>query len=767
MRSHRCLPSFLLLLSAVLGPAPAQDQAVPDRVPAPADFTAARAGSQVAGFQSVRTAYDKGAPGGFARFADDGVVVALGDRTEVAFRLLGWERGGVRREIESRVEPPGLENGRVAYRRGAVRERYEPNGDGVEQTFVFDERPEGAGDLLLRVGVRGNVVAPAVPAAHQALRFVAADGQQLGYGEAWAIDHAGRRVPMTTSYDGLGTIHLSVPAEFVESARFPLVVDPVIGTASALAGATPIGPDVTYDETRNRFFVVWIDYHTLYGQIFDGDGVPLGSPFTLTTSRYATAIAVTVVDGSPAGDLYVAIYSYRWGAFGETPRLGTAIVEPESRAVRLLDVGFVSSGSFLSPTVTGSRDGLVGIGWLHRTTSATVVGARTMSLAHYPAVSVGAHILVDSFSTPPGPALGLRAAFAERAYRRTVAGVQTSAARLVWSRWFANPAPGDHDIYSAEIRLRRTPSVATQLVGSVAAVPGAAQVGIEELLPDVAAMASRFGDPTDLRELVVWERQTGGNADVIARLLAAGSASGGTFPVRATPASEGAPCAGAGTGEFTVTYVDRTTPGAEQVRAACVLGSGTLAATDRVVTALSAASLTAQAVSSRALPLPSSPSSNRVGIVWRCTTGFVAAAAGFRPFEPVAPSSVLLGVGCVGPTGTVPKLVRFGSAFAGSADFGIGLRFAPPGALAVLMLSSGPDASLLPGTVDCMSYVATPATSMFYATTSPAGTASVPLPLPPSIPGGTEWYCQWLVATPDWNSAGAITSSAERIRWDR
>ena len=39
---------------------------------------------------------------------------------------------------------------RVEYDRGAVTERYDVGVDGVEQSFVFHERPVGAGDLVVR-----------------------------------------------------------------------------------------------------------------------------------------------------------------------------------------------------------------------------------------------------------------------------------------------------------------------------------------------------------------------------------------------------------------------------------------------------------------------------------------------------------------------------------------------------------------------------------------------------------------------------------------
>ncbi len=110
-----------------------------------------------------------------------------------------------------------------------VIEAYDLRDDGVEQSFVFPTRPANLrGDLQ----VVGRIDSPVLPVAavgvHGELAFVGAEGAGIRYGEAYAVDAEGSRLDLATTWDG-SHITLTVPASFVANARYPLVIDPVVG----------------------------------------------------------------------------------------------------------------------------------------------------------------------------------------------------------------------------------------------------------------------------------------------------------------------------------------------------------------------------------------------------------------------------------------------------------------------------------------------------------------------------------------------------------
>jgi len=135
---------------------------------------------------------------------------------------------------------------RYEYDFGPVVEAYDVRTDGVEQTFVIHELP-AAGDLVVTGIVTSALRAIDVDAAHQALVFHDAAGTPIvRYGEATAIDAAGRRLPITTAH-ARGVVTLTVPAAWLEHAALPVVVDPL--TAPTSPGTTTVvikNVDVSY-----------------------------------------------------------------------------------------------------------------------------------------------------------------------------------------------------------------------------------------------------------------------------------------------------------------------------------------------------------------------------------------------------------------------------------------------------------------------------------------------------------------------------------------
>lgn len=136
------------------------------------------------------------------------------------------------------------DDGRFAASAGLVTERWTLRADGIEQSFVVAARP-APGDLVVRGAVDGELHAEPRSARVAPLVFRAADGTaELRYGEALAIDAAGRRWPVATAFDGTA-IELRVPAETVGEAMFPLLIDPLLTVYVFESGTVVQGNGVT------------------------------------------------------------------------------------------------------------------------------------------------------------------------------------------------------------------------------------------------------------------------------------------------------------------------------------------------------------------------------------------------------------------------------------------------------------------------------------------------------------------------------------------
>jgi len=202
-----------------------------------------------------------------ARFGTDGTsyLPALASNptrtSPVSFRLSQVEIGGATLEYDSSA--PALRNAdRITYQRGSLTEYYEVEVDSIEQVFVFDELST-RGEITLRIGVTTDLTACEFPAG---IEFADERGA-VRYGRATAIDANGLSVPATTTLIG-DEIEIRVPADFVEAATLPLVIDPVISSwFFAATGEREIPSlrvshaeyDCAYDMTTGRWLVVWTE----------------------------------------------------------------------------------------------------------------------------------------------------------------------------------------------------------------------------------------------------------------------------------------------------------------------------------------------------------------------------------------------------------------------------------------------------------------------------------------------------------------------------
>lgn len=154
------------------------------------------------------------------------------------------------------AEAPRLQGESVRYHYGdGIVERYDVRIDGCKQSVVFAERPVGDGDLVVSYSVTTEMECAPTERA-QELRFLAADLGGITIGAVTGIDAVGRRVQGHMAFDGK-QLELVLPHEFVETAVYPLELDPLFGTQlNTGVSFDDHFPDIAYDATNNIYGVV-------------------------------------------------------------------------------------------------------------------------------------------------------------------------------------------------------------------------------------------------------------------------------------------------------------------------------------------------------------------------------------------------------------------------------------------------------------------------------------------------------------------------------
>ncbi len=216
----------------------------------------------------------------------------------LGFTFLAATRGGATVAAQGQVAPR-VHGQAICYERGDVEERYEARADGIEQSFVFPRRPAGSGDLV----VRGRITTalPLAASGDEGLRFELPGLGGVAFGAVTGVDANGATMRGALRLCG-DVLELSLPAAFVDAAAYPLVLDPLIGTAFAI-GNDPAHvdahPAIAFDATNSRYLVVWavqipvafaIPAHTeIRGQMVAAGGGLQGSQLLLATAGHENA----------------------------------------------------------------------------------------------------------------------------------------------------------------------------------------------------------------------------------------------------------------------------------------------------------------------------------------------------------------------------------------------------------------------------------------------------------------------------------------------
>lgn len=226
------------------------------------------------------------------------VMGAHAPHQPLRLRATAFERQGAVTALAV-ATPEQVSATRVAYAVApGVTEVYDCREEGLEQSFVFAQRPAGHGDLVVHVSLRTAM--PLASADGERVRFVQPGCGDVTIGGITGIDASGRRVAGALRLDGT-TLSLVLPAAFVDTASYPLTLDPLLGAATQLGPNNATAQDVVYDATVGDYLVVWsvpvsVLDSDVYGLRVDAPtGLAIGSAFPIDV---ATTLAVDPRVGS-------------------------------------------------------------------------------------------------------------------------------------------------------------------------------------------------------------------------------------------------------------------------------------------------------------------------------------------------------------------------------------------------------------------------------------------------------------------------------------
>jgi hypothetical protein len=211
----------------------------------------------------------------------------------LSLRPLRVQRGGTDVLRVAAAEAP-VQVERAAHYTHApgIVERFDVRADGVELSWTFATRPAGEGDLVVRYAVDTSLPSP--QPANGGLVFTLPGIGGVSIGDVTGIDAAGRRADGDVRWLD-GEVELSLPADFVANATYPLVLDPLVGGQLGISSGltyTDGEPDAAYDATTNRFLVVWqrtlaANNTEVRGQLVSAAGALVGSTIFFSSNGLA------------------------------------------------------------------------------------------------------------------------------------------------------------------------------------------------------------------------------------------------------------------------------------------------------------------------------------------------------------------------------------------------------------------------------------------------------------------------------------------------
>ena len=184
--------------------------------------------------------------------------VASDDGAELVLETQEITRGGSRLDCNTtgvvHAEPALLLSERCG-----VDEEIRAHAQGLAQAWRFPTRPEGIGDMQVRVAVGGHAGHRRDARGHV---FSGPDASSsIRYGTATWIDARGAAREVPVGYDGAELV-LTVPAALVEGSAYPAVLDPVISAERRLNAPLVVAPERSQDDPSaasdgTNYLVAW------------------------------------------------------------------------------------------------------------------------------------------------------------------------------------------------------------------------------------------------------------------------------------------------------------------------------------------------------------------------------------------------------------------------------------------------------------------------------------------------------------------------------
>lgn len=267
-------------------------------------------GDALAFFPSHDTARESLLPTGRDAHAAAPALITTSSRIDAATPFTArteWiGRGGERSDAQ--VTETRTEDGAILLQRGAVVETLRNTRDGLEQSWTFATAPAGEGELLVRIGTEGMSHVATTPSGEHFADSLTGLGARYGHGTF--IDASGVRTSVPVAYEG-GSLVLRVPADVIDGAAYPAVLDPTISAELTIdapvngpRGGNQVQPVIAGNGTT-AYLLVFVDglfgSDDIRGARFGADGTLLdGTSFAIAT------------EGSPQFDPAVTWNGTRW-----------------------------------------------------------------------------------------------------------------------------------------------------------------------------------------------------------------------------------------------------------------------------------------------------------------------------------------------------------------------------------------------------------------------------------------------------------------------
>jgi len=269
-------------------------------------------------------------------------------------------------------------NGDRIVDRGSVVERFRADEAGVEQTWTFATKPAGEGDVVVEVRASGLEL---VATNDSGLHFASESGLGVRYGHATFVDADGRRTSVPVA--DRDSIRMRIPADAIDGARYPAVLDPIIGPEFGIDEPVAVPSNAIATAPTSAFgggvyLVVWAETQDVYAvRVSTGGVVQDAAAFVVTNAAYDQATPRVAFDGTN----FVVVWSDRrsntsWDVYGARVSTAGAVLDANGIAITTAasdqvapDVAFGGGGLFVvwedrsaaNPDLYGARMTTAGV----------------------------------------------------------------------------------------------------------------------------------------------------------------------------------------------------------------------------------------------------------------------------------------------------------------------------------------------------------------------------------------------------------------------